>query len=159
MGVNRENASISFNLAPMLRQALADTQPDEDFEEALLRALKVNYPEQASALLSACSRLIEIEAKRAGETKERTIRRLAETDSGLKMNFRNAGLGPIQTSVQTTVVRVGDNEYHSLDEVPPDIRRAIEEQLASGKIESRNARKLRVGCSLAPLAWLLRLRL
>ncbi len=159
MNDSSENATISFQLAPVLRQALASTQPGEDLEEALLRALKASHPEQASALLSACSRLIELESKRAGEEKEQTIRRLAEADSGPEVKFSISGTMPRQTTIQTTVIRVGDKEYHSLDEVPPHIRRAIEGQLAGGKTESRDTRKIRVGCSLAVIAWLLRARL
>jgi hypothetical protein len=114
------------HVAPILKEALASAKPGEDIDEALLRALKARHPEQAAALLSALTRIIEVESGRAGEDRNATVSRLADAEPGPQVTLRTSG-GQVPTTRTTSrVIRVGDKEYHSLDEVPPDIRRALE---------------------------------
>jgi len=135
---------LKIRISPIIREALVSAQPGEDLDEALLRALKAHHSEQASMLLSALTRLIEIEAKRTGEDRQRTIARLAESDPGPEIVLRTSGGQPQTTVTETRVIRIGDKEYGSLEEVPPHMRRGIEQAMQKGKA----ARK--PGC-----AWLL----
>jgi len=144
-------AGIAIHLPPILRDALASTGAREDFDEALLRALKAHYPEQATALLPAVTRLIEIETERAGESRDQVARRLAAQDPGPQIVFKSSapGSGLATQVAQTTVIRIGGQEYHSLDEVPPHLRRAIEQSL------SRRSEPGKSGClSFVLGAWL-----
>lgn len=138
----REESALKLRLSPILREALADVKPGEDFDEAVLRTLKARHPEQATALLSAVTRIIEIEVKRANEDRQQIIRRLAESDPGPEIVLRSSGGESPRTVAETRVIRIGDKEYGSLDEVPPHLRRIIK---SGGR--RRNAQ--RVGCSWA----------
>jgi hypothetical protein len=139
-------------VAPVLKEALASAKPGEDIDEALLRALKSRHPKQATALLSALTRIIEVESGRSGEDRDATLSRLADADPGPQVTLRTSG-GEVPTTRTTSrVIRVGDKEYHSLDEVPPDIRRALER----GMPPSRS--RPRASCTWALLGgWLIAL--
>jgi len=156
-GPNHET-TLKVRIAPLLREALGSVQPGEDFDEALLRVLKLRHSDQATALLSAHSRLIELECERTGEDKSQTIRRLAESDPGPEIVLKTSGDQPRRTSMETRTFRVGDKEYHSLEEMPPDLRRAVERGMAGKRT---TVKAPRVGCSwsllAAPLLPLLRL--
>jgi hypothetical protein len=147
----RPGAELTIRLSPVLREALASAGVGEDLDEALLRVLKSRYPEQATMLLSALTRLIEIEGKPGGERKEETIKRLADADPGPEIALKisagreteGTGEGTVSTVSERTVIRIGDQEYQSLDEVPAHLRAA----LARGMNEGGTAP--RTGCSLA----------
>jgi hypothetical protein len=74
---------------------------------------------QLAALLSALTRVIEIEAKRAGEDREQGIRRLAESDPGPEIVLRTSCGESPRMIAEPRVIRVGDKEYGSLEEMPP----------------------------------------
>jgi hypothetical protein len=149
-----------IDLAPILRQALAARQPGEDLDGALLRALKARHPEHATSLFPALSRVIELESQRSSETTDQVAIRLAQKDSGLHINFRTSGDpsgipgdGAFHASssvTSTTVINIGGKEYHSLDEVPPDLRPMIER--AVGRVTPPSSTTRRVGCSIGILA-------
>ena len=145
---NRET-TLKVRIAPLLREALASAQPGEDFDEALLRVLKLQHPHQATPLLSAHSRLIDLESERTGEDKSQTIRRLAESDPGPEIVLKTSGDQPRRTSMETRTFRVGDKEYHSLEEMPPDLRRAFDRGMAGKRT---TVKAPRVGCSWSLLA-------
>ena len=146
-------SSQTIQLAPILREALAQVQPGEDFDEALLRALKSRHPADAAMLLPALSRLIADEAERRGGSKEDALRRLAEAGPSSEITLRSSGerSPTFTTTTETRVVTLGDKKYQSLEELPPDVRRAVEAGLSRG-----DEPKLRVGCSAALLGALLR---
>ena len=138
---NREEQVLRVHISPIIKEALSSVGPGEDLDEALLRALKSRYPRHAAALLPACTRLIEIEAKRANEDQQQTIRRLAESDPGPEIVLRTSG-GEVPTTIaETRVIRIGGKEYHSLEEVPPDLRRIVERGMQGQRLPPR------VGCS------------
>ncbi|NIM05433.1 MAG: hypothetical protein GTO55_04865 [Armatimonadetes bacterium] len=141
---------MRVRISPIIREALVSVGPLEDFDEALLRALKARHPDQAAALLSAITRLVEIESQRANEDKQQTLRRLADRDPGPEVVLRTSGgeTPGTTTTIERQTIRIGDKEYHSLDEVPPHIRRAIEEA-KSGKTTRKPIP--RVGCTWALL--------
>jgi len=142
--------TLKVHISPILGDALAFLQPGEDLDEAILRALKARHPDQASALLPAATRIIELESQQAYEDKHQTVRRLAASDPGPEINLRTSG-GPIShTSIQSTVIHAGGKEYHSLEELPPDLRQAVEMGFRRGDSSPR----LRVGCSLVIIALL-----
>ena len=169
-----------IDLAPILRQALAARQPGEDLDEALLRALKGQHPEHAASLLSAVTRVLELQSQRSGETKDQVASRLAQQDSGVQINFRWGGgpVGPPQefpgrppvgpgnhtfhsssSTTSTTVINIGGKEYHSLEEVPAHLRPMVERAIGRARPPAPTSR--RVGCSvgllLLPLAVLVSL--
>ena len=150
--------AVTLQVSPVLRDALASARPGEDLDEAILRALKAHHPEQGTTLLSALTRLVEIEMERTKETREQVIRRLAEADSGPEVMVRQTGGQPTRIDMESHVIRIGDQEYHSLDEVPPHLRSVIERAKAKG-MSTRGAPAAgsgpRVSCSWALLGgWL-----
>ena len=182
--------TTTVQVGPILAEAAASAGPGEDIDEALLRVLKARYPEEATSLLSAVSRIVEMEARQSGEGKEAAIRRLAASGPGPEILLRRSGgrvveggfpttvpgavsdtvSGTVSETVsETQIIRVGGKEYGSLEEVPPAIRRAIEEARRTGGMTRRvvvsgtdrgmpRERKagLKTGCSwgiLAVLAW------
>ncbi len=126
-----EKHSTKVPLSPMLRAALSGRQPGEDLDEALLRALKAAHPEHAAALLAAATEMIEMEMKATREDRERVVQRLAAADPGPDMTFVTFGAGPLHMNFESMVFveRVGDKIYRSLDEMPEDLRRAVEAAL------------------------------
>ncbi len=151
-----ETKTFTVEIGPILREALASAGPTEDVDEAVLRTLKRRFPDEAANLLSAVSRIAEVEAKRASVDKREAMRRLAQGEISPELTLRSSGgdlsaggLASVShTFSEQTTVRVGDKEYHSLEEVPPEIRRAIERSRMSRGAEPRRV-GLRVGCSSA----------
>lgn len=153
--------SVTLQVSPVLRDALASVRPGEDLDEAMLRALKARHPEQGSVLFSALTRLVELEVERTQETREQVIRRLAEADSGPEVMVRQTGGQPTRINMESQVIRIGDQEYHSLDDVPPHLRSVIERAKAKG-MSARGAPAAgsgpKVSCSWALLGgWLVAL--
>ncbi len=157
-----EGKALTVQVGPILRDALATLGPGEDVDEALLRALKARYSEEAANLLSAILRIVEIEARQAGESKEVAVRRLAASQPGPEIALRTTGGrvvgGEFPTTVsetvsQTHLIRVGDKEYHSLEEAPPHLRRIVQGARASGRPGRKVLRAgperegLKTGCS------------
>jgi len=153
--------TVELQVSPVLRDALASAKPGEDLDEAILRALKAHHPEQGTALLSALTRLVELEMERTKETREQVIRRLAAADSGPQVAMRYSGGQPTRISTESQVIRIGDQEYHSLDDVPPHLRGVIERAKARGisaRGKSVPGSGPRLGCSWALLGgWLVAL--
>jgi hypothetical protein len=151
-----ETKTFTVEIGPILREALASAGPTEDVDEALLRTLKRRYLDEATNLLSAVSRMVEVEARRAGVDKQEAMRRLAQGEASPELTLRSSGgdlcAGGLASASHTfseqTVIRVGDKEYRSLEEVPPEIRHAIERSHTSRGAEPRRV-GLRVGCSSA----------
>lgn len=179
-GAGAAGSSIKVQVGPILREALASVRAGEDIDEALLRALKSRYPQEAVSLLAAITRLIDIEAGHHGEPRETVVKRLSDGVPGPELSIsssdeRTDGGFPgsfSRTVSQTHVIRVGDKEYHSLEEVPAHIRRAIEEARSKGQsgrtvISSRSGGPrvtvgageggLKTGCSWTLIAVVLRL--
>ncbi|MFB3882276.1 MAG: hypothetical protein ACE149_13500 [Armatimonadota bacterium] len=144
--------SQPIQLGPILSEALAQVQPGEDLDEALLRALKSQRPEEAATLLPAVSRLISEEAQRQGGSREDAARRLAETGSSGEITVRTSGgrFPTFTTVVEKRVITLGDKKYGPLEELPPEARRAVEAELR--RVERP---KVRVGCSTALLSVML----
>ena len=142
----------TVQLSPILTDALAQVQPGEDLDEALLRALKSRQPADAAMLFPALSRLIADEAQRRGGSKEEAVRRLAEAGPSSEITVRTSGQrSPTFTSVtETRVIRLGDSKHRSLEELPPQVQRAAEFRLSR-----RERPNLRLGCSAALLSGLL----
>lgn len=151
-----ETRTFTIEIGPILREALAAVGPMEDLDEALLRTLKRRCPEEATNLLPAVTRIVEVEAQRSGVDKREAMRRLAEGEAGPEVTLRSSGgelsaggLASVShTFSEQTVIRVGDKEYHSLEDVPPGIRSAIEHSRMSRGAEPRQV-GLRLGCSSA----------
>ena len=142
--------TLKVRVSPIIGEALASVKPGEDFDEALLRALKARYPEQATSLLSAIARMIEVEGKSANEDRQQTLQRLAQMDPGPEITLTTSAGEPTRITAETRVIRIGDKEYHSMEEVPLRLRAMIEKAM-SGKPTVRRA-----GCfSTLVAGWLL----
>lgn len=152
LGLMGEGKTLNVRVSPILRDALACARPGEDFDEALLRALKARHPEDATSLLSAVARMVEAESKRASEDRQQTVRRLAEADPGPEIVLRTSMGEPTTITAESRVIRIGDKEYHSLEEVPPHLRGMIERAMSGRRPTAR------AGCvSAIVTGWLLSL--
>jgi hypothetical protein len=129
---DQEGKTLKVHLSPIIREALAAVESGEDFDEALLRTLKARYPEEAAVLLPAVGRLIEVEAKRANETKDQVLHRLAEAAPGPEITLNFGGGNISKITAESKTYRVGDRVYHSLEEMPPNLRQAVQ-KVTSGK--------------------------
>lgn len=160
-GPTGPESTLRVRVSPVIGEALSSAQPGEDFDEALLRALKARYPEQAAALLSALSRLIEIEARQAHEDKQQVVSRLARSQPGPEIVLRTSGGEAPRMLAETRIIRIGGKEYGSLEEVPPHLRRIVQEGLQRGKAEpgpKRGRGASRTGCAWGLAAgWLVAL--
>ena len=154
-------ADLQVDLAPIVREALASRRPDEDLDEALLRALKAKHPEHALSLLPALTRIIELESQRAHQDKHQAAARLAQRDSGLRLHLKTSrqltgtpGNRVLETSsvTDTTVINIGGREYHSLEEVPAHLRPVLERAMKRTTPPSSPLSTKRVGCSIGLLA-------
>jgi hypothetical protein len=166
-----ETKTFTVAIGPILREALALAGPGEDVDEALLRTLKRHYPDDATNLLSAVVRIAEVEARRASVDKREAMRRLAHGEANPELTLRSSGgdvsaggLASVShTFSEQTVVRIGDEEYHSLDEVPSLLRPMVERGMSRARQRGTPAsgepkrRGVRLGCSWAAISALLRL--
>jgi hypothetical protein len=144
--------TLKIHIGPILQAALTSVKPGEDFDEALLRELKARYPDHAAALLGACTKLIETEAKRANATKDETIKRLAELPAGPEVTITVSGDDTLRVVTRTEVIRVGGKEYGSVEELPPDLRAIVERARKQG---GWSRTTVRPGCSFGLIgAWL-----
>jgi hypothetical protein len=147
-----DHSELKVRVAPVIAEALASAQAGEDFDEALLRALKARYPDQAAALLSAFSRIIELDAQHASEDKQQALRRLAQSEPGPEVVLRTSGGARPTTVTETRRIRIGDQEYGSLEEVPPRLRRMIEKGMRGERTRPK------AGCAGSLVAgWLIAL--
>jgi hypothetical protein len=130
-----EKHSTKVHLAPLLRAALASRQPGEDLDEAILRALKAAHPEHAVSLLAMATETIDMEMKLTHESREQVVQRLAAADPGPEVTVMTFGAGPLHMNFESMVFvgRAGDKIYRSLDEMPEDLRRAVEAALPPDK--------------------------
>lgn len=154
----KPDKSLKIHISPLIREALSAAQAGEDFDEALLRTLKARYPEEATTLLPAISRLIEVEAERTKESKDQILHRLAEDAPGPEISLHLGGKGNISKIVaESKTFRVNGQEYHSLEEMPPELRRRVEEGMSQAHQIGPVRRNARVGCTFSLLAVLLAL--
>jgi hypothetical protein len=121
---------LKVRVSPIIKAARASQKPGEDFDEALLRALKAHYPERAAHLLPALNKLVEFEANNANENREQTLARLVEAEPGPEITFKSSTAGPIKAS---TEIIFNSKKYSSLDEVPPHLREMVQKAMRGQK--------------------------
>jgi hypothetical protein len=147
--------TLKIHIAPLIREALSAAQFGEDFDEALLRTLKARHPEEATALFTAISQLIELEVQQTKASKEQTLHHLAEAAPGPEITLNIGGVGNISKIVtESKTYRVNGQEYHSLEEMPFELRRRVEEGLSQARQIGPVRRKARVGCTFSLLGGL-----
>jgi hypothetical protein len=137
--------TMKIDLVPILRDALTTAGPGEDFDEALLRALKRTQPEHSAALLPALTRVLGTEAQRTGEDKRAVAQRMADDQRVPDLTF-SSNLGRPKVVRETRITTSEGKTYHSLEELPPHLRRSLKSQLSR-----REKPKVKMGCS----SWLL----
>lgn len=128
---------LEIDAKELLRQALAEAEPGEDIEEALLRICKRRYPEQYTELFPDILGVIEMMTEQMRGSKDKVIRELVETDGSMSITLHSS-------DVVETKTYSGDPEK-VLKELPPDIREEVRKTLAEGsgdfKIEKRIVRR------------------
>jgi hypothetical protein len=153
---DRGERTLKIPISPLIREALAAVQSGEDFDEALLRTLKARHSEDAATLLSAISHLVEAEGRQRGEDKEQTLRRLAEAAPGPEITLNFGGEGNLaKILAESKTYRINNREYHSLEEMPPELRRMVEGELGSSREVPRGRKTARFGCTFSLLAGLI----
>jgi hypothetical protein len=149
--VRDDPAATKIEIQPIAQAALLAWKPGEDLDEAVLRALKTEHPNDAAALLPAITKMIEMESQRRGETKETALRRLAATVPGPEITFRTSGGGSspfTSTTITEKHVYKLNGRETALEDLPPEIRQAIE------RGHPKAERQLKIGCSAALVSML-----
>lgn len=108
---------LKIDVAEVARQVLAERQPGEDIDEALLRVCKRMFGGSATAVFQALQGAVSAVANQDKISPESAIRNLA------------GGIASVSVTTQTT----RSVSVESLDELPPDLRSEVEKALASGK--------------------------
>jgi len=153
--ISSSQQTLKIHLAPVLQAALISVKPGEDFDEALLRELKARYPDQATALLGACTKLIEMEAKGGTASRDETVRRLAQSQPGPELTLTVSGGATPLTVTRTQVIHVDGKRYGSPEELPPDLRAMVERARQEGV---QRKVTVRPGCSFGLIGgWLVAL--
>ena len=117
---------MEIDARAILSQALDDTKPGEDTDEAILRACKTHYPGQHTEVFAAVTCMIEAAAEQEGLSKPDAVRRLVETSGTVSIRLRtSSGSAPVAGQPSGTPV--------SLDDLPPEIRARVEQAIASGQ--------------------------
>jgi rubrerythrin len=115
-----EQKELKIETASLARAAMADRQPGEDVDEALLRACKRLYGESSMVAFQALQNTLEALSRGKNIDKETALREIAS--------------GAVPLSVVTSTETVTTKQFvGSLDELQPEMKNTAEQTLASGK--------------------------
>jgi len=114
----------SLDLGRLFADALGTLGPGEDLDEALLRAAKASSPEHWRDLFTVALQVLA-QATGSGESRAAAARRLAgeQMDVEISSSHRESRTPMGQES------REGRQVFSSLDDLPPDVRKALEKRL------------------------------
>jgi hypothetical protein len=158
--VPSETAAPAQNIpaGPLLRQALSETAGGEDFDEALLRVLKAQYPEHATTLFSAFTQLVDMEVRMKNLPRLEVIKQLAESDSSPQMKFSSTDKGPLHMTTTTSFNFKITKGNPAMEDFLPEIRNALEESRRTGTPITIRKVDTRTGCATFVLGgWLVAL--
>jgi hypothetical protein len=118
-----------LDLAALVREALAEQQPQEDVDAAVKRTVERRYPESAGGLNHLIGELLATAQGLRGQTRQEAAEEMAKSQSELQ-------LGPDGTPGVRTILPVVRSEFH-LEGLSAQQRGEVQEQiealLKSGK--------------------------
>jgi len=117
-----EAASRSVDVDALVREALAGQPGAEELDAAIARVVRARYPQASGALTDALGRLLEAEMARQHCSRLEAAQRIAQ--GGVQ--------GQLQVETTTST-----STYHSLEELPPELRERVERMMAGGKSVQR----------------------
>lgn len=114
-----ETKELKIDAAAAARETLAERQPGEDLDEALLRSCKKLYGDSGMTAFQALASALQMLAARSDGGREAALRQIAEGTSNIR----------IATTVHTT----HNFTTGSTSGLPPDMRAEVDKALAAGK--------------------------
>jgi hypothetical protein len=134
---------LVIDVKGMAEDALRTRQPDEDLDEALLRAAKTRYGDRALEVFNALNAALDLQVKQSGKAREEALRDLA----GPMIIARSAprivksfSFGKQPAGSKGTVSRTFSfsTSAKSVDELPPEMRTDVAHALeeAAHRIET-----------------------
>ena len=114
---------LEIDAKQLLRQALAEVQPGEDIDEAILRVCKKRYPDNYSEIFPEVFRMVDMLAENMDGSRLEIVRELAASEGSMSMTLHS-------TEVTETRTLTGE-PGKLLDKLPPETRAKIARALAS----------------------------
>lgn len=105
---------LQIDAKELLKQALAEAEPGEDIEEAVLRVCKKRYPEQYAEVFGDILRVFDMMADNTGESIEEILHDLVSSDNEMSITLHS-------DEVVETRTFSGDPDK-VMKELPSDIR-------------------------------------
>src|SRR5579864_1202051 len=113
-----EPNELKIDVASVARKAIAEREPEEDLDEAILRSCKKLYGEAGVTAFQAVQSAAATLAQREDGDREKALRRIADGKASVNV-------------VRMRITRKGSTK--SLDDLSPEMRAEVEKALASGK--------------------------
>jgi hypothetical protein len=114
-----EPNELKIDVASVAREAMAERDPEEDLDEAILRSCKKLYGEAGVTAFQAVQSAATALARRDDGDREKAMRRLAD------------GKTSVNVVARMRITRKGSTK--SLDDLSPEMRAEVEKALTSGK--------------------------
>jgi rubrerythrin len=114
-----EPNELTIDVASVAREAIAEREPEEDLDEAILRSCKRLYGEAGVTAFQAVQSAATALAQREDGDREKALRRIAD------------GKASVNVVARMRITRKGSTK--SLDDLSPEMRAEVEKALASGK--------------------------
>ena len=114
-----EPNELKIDVAGVAREAMAERQPEEDLDEAILRSCKKLYGEAGVTAFQAVQSAATALAQREGGDREKALRHMADGNASVKVVAR------------MRITQKGSTK--SLDDLSPEMRADVEKALTSGK--------------------------
>ena len=114
-----EPDELTIDVASVAREAIAEREPEEDLDEAILRSCKKLYGEAGVTAFQAVQSAATALAQREDGDREKALRRIADRKV------------PVNVVARMRITRKGSTK--SLDDLSPEMRAEVERALASGK--------------------------
>ena len=113
-----EPNELTIDVASVAREAIAEREPEEDLDEAILRSCKKLYGEAGVTAFQAVQSAATALAQREDGDREKALRRIADGKASVNV-------------VRMRITRKGSTK--SLDDLSPEMRAEVEKSLTSGK--------------------------
>lgn len=114
-----EPDELTIDVASIARDAIAEREPEEDLDEAILRSCKKLYGEAGVTAFQAVQGAATALAQREDGDREKALCGIADGKASVKVIAR------------MRITQKGSTK--SLDDLSPDLRAEVEKALASGK--------------------------
>lgn len=114
-----EPNELKIDVAGVAREAIAEREPEEDLDEAILRSCKKLYGEAGVTAFQAVQSAATAFAEHENGDREKALRRMAD------------GAALVNIVARMRIIQKGSTK--SLDDLAPEMRAEVEKALASGK--------------------------